>query len=233
MPKSILKAAGVWLLAAICLISCHSQENEKLFFTLNGAERDIVVGLGPDAEELSFTLESNNGWNLRPLAADSTWVHLKPERTSITSWNFSLSIDELTGVLPRSASLVFQSGGQTRKYTIQQEPPASFFWRRQIGAYGVKGGDFLFDPSRHQLSWLHYPGGTSLRILEPATARVCSLSGLPETLEAGQEFTLHYRVSEKGLVTVSESYPGVRVLRVTSSLAWLRMSDSVYFIIMP
>ena len=227
MPRRILAAAGAWFLAAICLISCHTQEKEPAFFTLNGAERDIVVGLGPDAQELSFTLESNGGWELSPLAADSTWVRVRHERTGTTNWTFRLNIAEL------SASLVFHSAGQTRKYTVQQEPPSSFFWRRQIGAYGVKGGDCLYDPARHQLSWLHYPGGTSLRILEPATAKVSTLSGLPEKLEAGQEFTIHYRVCEKGLVTVSESYPGVRVLRVTPSLVWLRKSDNIYFIVMP
>ena len=233
MLKRILAAARAWPLVAICLISCRTQENEPAFFTLNGAERDLVVGLGPDADTLHFTLESNRGWELSPLASDSTWVNVTHERINTTTWAFRLAIAELQGVMPRSASLSFSSNGQTRKFTVQQEAPAAFFWRRQIGAYGVKGGDFVYNPSRQQLSQLHCPGGTVLRILDPAAATVCTLSGLPETLEAGQEFTLSYRVCEKGLVTAFETYPGVRVLRVTPSLAWLRMSDNIYFIIIP
>ena len=235
MLKRILAAAWETSLAIFLLASCHTKEvNEPTVFTLNGAEKDVVVGLGPDAQTIHFTLECDHGWELNPLgAADGEWVQVNRERTTTTTWTFTLSIAELTGVMPRSASLLFRSGSLTRKFTVQQEAPAPFFWRRQIGAYGVKGGDFLYDPSRQQLSQLHYPGGTSLRILEPATARVCTLSGLPETLEAGQSFTLQYRVSEKGLVTCFETYPDVRVLRVTSSLAWLRWSNDVYFIIIP
>lgn len=233
MQKRILAVAGAWILALICLISCRRPESEAAFLTLNGAERDVLVGVGPDATSLSFTLESNKGWELTPLGKEDGWLQFKHERTGTTSWTFSVEVAELTGVLPRSASLLFQCEGKTRKYTVQQEAPASFFWRRQVGAYGVKGGDFLYYPPQQQLSQLRYPGGTVLRILEPASAKVCTLSGLPETLEAGQELTLHYRVTEKGLVTVSETYEGVRVLRVTPSLAWLRQTDNVYFIVMP
>jgi hypothetical protein len=164
---------------------------------------------------------------------DPEWIQVVRDRTGSTRWEFTLHVAELTGVLPRAVTLVFHSGENQLKYTVQQEPPASFFWKRQIGAYGVKGGDFLYEPKRQQLSRLHYPGGTSLRILEPSSAKVCTLSGLPEQLEAGQELTLHYSVCEKGLVKVSETYAGVRVLRVTSSLAWLRLSDNLYFIITP
>ena len=234
MLKRILTAAGALALVVLCWISCRRQEaNESILFTLNGAEKDIVVGLGPDANTLQFTLACNRGWELMPFTGEVDWIQVHRERTGTTTWQFTLQIGELTGVLPRAASLVFRSGDQSLKYTVQQEPPAAFFWKRQIGAYGVKGGDFLYDSRQQQLSLLHYPGGTSLRILDPASARVCTLSGLPEHLEAGQEITLHYRVCEKGLVKVSEYYTGVHVLRVTSSLAWLRQSDNVYFIITP
>ena len=234
MPRRILAAAWVFALALILLSSCRSKEvNEPSVFTLNGAEKDIFVGLGPDAQTLRFTLECDHGWELSPMAMDSEWIRLSQERTSNTIWTFTLDISEQTGAMSRSANLIFRSGSLSRKFTVQQEAPAPFFWRRQIGAYGVKGGDFLYDPSRQQLSQLRYPGGASLRILEPSTARVCTLSGLPEKLEAGQVLNLQYRVSEKGLVTYFETYPGVRVLRVTSSLAWLRFSDNVYFIVTP
>jgi hypothetical protein len=234
MPRRILAAAWVLALAVVLLSSCRRKEvDEPSVFTLNGAEKDIVVGLGPDAQTVSFTLECDHGWELSPMAVDEAWIRMSQERTSTTTWTFILSISELTGATSRSASLLFHSGSLKRKYTVQQEAPAPFFWRRQIGAYGVKGGDFLYNPARQQLSQLRYPGGMSFRILEPATARVCTLSGLPEKLEAGQAFTLQYRVSEKGFVTQYESYPDVRVLRVTSSLAWLRFNDNVYFIVTP
>ena len=234
MLRRILAVAGALSLALLLLSSCRRKEvDEPSVFTLNGAEKDIIVGLGPDAQTVSFTLECDHGWELSSMALDGAWIQLSQERTAVTTWTFTLSISELTGPTSRSASLLFHSGSLTRKYTVQQEAPAPFFWRRQIGAYGVKGGDFLYDPPRQQLSILHYPGGTSFRILEPATARVCTLSGLPEKLEAGQAFTLQYRVSEKGFVIYYETYPDVRVLRVTSSLAWLRFSDNVYFIVTP
>ena len=234
MPVRIRAAAWALSLAVFFLISCNPKEvSTASVFTLNGGEKDIVVGLGPDEQQVHFTLECDHGWELTPMAAENSWVNVSYERSTTTSWTFSLDVAEHTGNMARAASLLFHSDGKSRKFTVQQEAPAAFFWRRQIGAYGVKGGDALYSPPRQQLSVLHYPGGRSLRILEPESRRVVTLSGLPDKTEAGQELTLHYRVCEKGLVTVSETYTGVRVLRVTPSLAWLRQSDNLYFIVTP
>ena len=98
------------------------------------------------------------------------------------------------------------------------------------GAYGVEGGDVVYDPSIHQISVLDYPGGYSYRILDPAKVSVTSVSGLPRVLEAGDTVKFLYRVFQQGHSVVSVTYE-MTVLQIKDGKAWLKQDDETFFVI--
>ena len=100
------------------------------------------------------------------------------------------------------------------------------------GAYGVPGGDVVYTPGRIQQSILLYGDCMSFRLLEPAAARVATLSGVPRSLKPSLRFPVHYRLQERGLNRVSESFE-VQVIRIREGLVWLRKDDDIFFVVRP
>lgn len=98
------------------------------------------------------------------------------------------------------------------------------------GAYGVEGGDVIYDISSDQLSVLEYSGGCSYRIYNPAKLSVISVSGLPRVLEEGQKVSFLYRVQEQGHSVVSVRY-NMTVLQLRDGKAWLKQDDNTFFVI--
>ena len=98
------------------------------------------------------------------------------------------------------------------------------------GAYGVGGGDQILQPSR-QTSVLVSGKTFSFRILDPYNLTVVSLSGLPVGLSEGDLITLYYRHSRGGKTLAYEVYENVRILRVNDGMAWLKVSEDVFFVI--
>ena len=98
------------------------------------------------------------------------------------------------------------------------------------GAYGVEGGDVVFDPSVNQLSILEYQGGCSYRILNPDKATVISISGLPRGLTEGERVSFLDRVLEQGHSSVSTRY-NMTVLQIKDGKAWLKQDDETFFVI--
>lgn len=99
------------------------------------------------------------------------------------------------------------------------------------GAYGVEGGTVLFEDAALQRSLLRYGDGQSLRILNPGTMSVVSISGLPDPLRAGARVSFLYRVSKEGISQVARRYEGVEVLKTADGLTWLKVNDATYFIL--
>ena len=98
------------------------------------------------------------------------------------------------------------------------------------GAYGVKGGDQILQPSR-QTSVLVYGNTFTYRILDPSTLSVVSLSGLPVGLEVGDAISLHYRYARGGKTLESELYENVQILMTNDKMAWLKKNDDIFFVI--
>lgn len=98
------------------------------------------------------------------------------------------------------------------------------------GAYGVEGGDVIFDLSVNQFSVLEYTGGCSYRIINPQTVTVVSVSGLPRVLVAGDKVSFLYRVLEQGHSTVSARYD-MTVLQIKDGKAWLKKDDTTFIVI--
>ena len=98
------------------------------------------------------------------------------------------------------------------------------------GAYGVEGGDVIFDQSVNQLSVIEYSGGCSYRIFNPETITVVSVSGLPRVLGAGDSVSFLYRVLEQSHSAVSTRYD-MTVLQIKDGKAWLKKDDTTFFVI--
>ena len=98
------------------------------------------------------------------------------------------------------------------------------------GAYGVPGGDQILLPSR-QLGVLFYGSSFSVRLLDPATVTVASISGLPEGLSEGQKVSFVYRLSSRGRTLALQAYEDIPVVRIKDNLAWLKKDDQTFFVI--
>ena len=98
------------------------------------------------------------------------------------------------------------------------------------GAYGVEGGDIIFDPLENQLSVVEYVGGCSYRIINPSKVSVASISGLPKVLKEGDTVSFLYRVLEQGHSTVSTRYE-MSVLQLKDGKAWLKKDNRTFFVI--
>ena len=98
------------------------------------------------------------------------------------------------------------------------------------GAYGVEGGDVIFDFATDQLSVVAYSGGCSYRILNPQEVTVISVSGLPRVLKTGDSVSFLYRVQKQGHSVVSTRYE-MTVLQMKDGKAWLKKDDNTFFVI--
>lgn len=98
------------------------------------------------------------------------------------------------------------------------------------GAYGVPGGDQILLPSR-QCGVLFYGNSFSVRLLDPGTVTVASLSGLPSGLSQGQKVSFVYRLSSRGRTLALESYEDIPVIRVKDNMAWLKKDEQTFFVI--
>ena len=100
------------------------------------------------------------------------------------------------------------------------------------GAYGVPGGNQVYNEDRHQLSVMDCPDGTQVyRILDPGERKVLSIHNIPATLRQGDRISLHFRVMVNGYTIQSEEYTDVVVLKLTASRIWLKKDDATYFVL--
>lgn len=98
------------------------------------------------------------------------------------------------------------------------------------GAYGVEGGDVIYDASNHQLSVLEYSGGCTYRLINPGEVSVASVSGLPKVLKAGDSVNFLYRVQQQGHSVVSKQY-AMTVMQIKDGKAWLKLDEDTFFVI--
>lgn len=100
------------------------------------------------------------------------------------------------------------------------------------GAYGIPGGNQVYNEDRHQLSFTECPDGTLLfRILDPGERKVLSLHGIPATLKQGDRISFLFRVMVNGYTIQSESFTDVQVLKLTGSMIWLKKDETTYFVL--
>lgn len=221
---------GLWSLAG-----CGPKENREddgSRFLVNGRTGDSEFSPSADVQTLYFDVYSEKKWDCIQEGFERSWVSYEMVRSDKKdTWKISLILTENTGNAPRTAVFIFTSGTLQRRVTVTQSVEDPVFRTHTIGAYGVPGGDVIFDRERFQYSRLHY--GTdrlSFRLFNPSAVRLATLSGLSRNMEPGMLFTVLYRVQEGGLTRVSESYE-VQVIRVKESLVWLKKDENTYFVL--
>lgn len=100
------------------------------------------------------------------------------------------------------------------------------------GAYGVAGGNQVYNPDRHQLSVTECPDGTLLfRLMDAGERKVLSIGNLPASLQEGRQLALNYRVMVNGYTLHSRTYEQVEVLKATSQMIWLKKDEDTYFVL--
>ena len=100
------------------------------------------------------------------------------------------------------------------------------------GAYGIHGGNQVYNEDRHQLSTMECPDGTLLfRFLDPGERKVLSIHSIPATLSQGARIPLHFSVMVNGYTIQCEEFTDILVLKLTSDKIWLKKDDTTYFVL--
>ena len=100
------------------------------------------------------------------------------------------------------------------------------------GAYGIPGGNQVYNEDRHQLSAMECPDGTLLfHLMDPGERKVLSIHGIPSTLQEGDRISLHFRVMVNGYTIQSESFTDVLMLKLTPRMIWLKKDETTYFVL--
>lgn len=225
----------ICLLGLLCLAGCEPKEvpeEEDVSFVVNGRIGDSEFHPSADVQTLRFEVYAENKWNCVQEGFERRWISYeiaKAEKKD--TWKISFFLAENTGNAPRTTVFLFTSGTMRRRVTVTQSVEDPIFRTHAIGAYGVPGGDVVFDRERFQYGRLQYGADRlSFRLTEPSAARVFTLSGLSQHMEPGMQFTVLYRVLEGGYTRISETYD-VQVIRVRDSLVWLKKDDNTYFVV--
>ncbi len=223
------------LLGLLCLAGCDTRmvpEDEDNAFVVNGRIGDSEFHPSADVQTLRFEVYSENKWDCVQEGFERRWISYEIAKVEKKdTWRISIILAENTGNSPRTAVFLFTSGTMRRRVTVTQSVEDPIFRTHTIGAYGVPGGDVVFDRDRFQYGRLQYGADRlSFRLYEPSSARVCTLSGLSSHMEPGMQFTVLYRVQEGGYTRVLESCE-VQVIRVRDNLVWLKKDDNTYFVV--
>jgi hypothetical protein len=215
-------------------VSCKEKPDPEkpVKLVVNKLTTDSELSFSADPQTLSFDVYCDGEWDMREEGTPASWVldcSVSDQRKH--TWTVSFQVTENTSSDVRRAVFVFYSGSVERRVTLVQSVEDPILRVHEPGAYGVPGGDVVYDPDRSQYSLLFYgEEGLSVRFLEPDAAQVTILSGLSRKLETGMQFQLLYRKVERGYTRVLETVP-VQVIRIQDSLVWLKKDDNLYFVI--
>lgn len=234
---SLPAALGI-LLGLTCLASCRIRPKDTPWqessFVVNGREGDTQLTPSADIQTLRFSLYCElDEWTVREEGTPADWALLSRQKSRIEHyWDISVQLTENTTSSPRKAVFIFSCEDKERRVSIVQSVEDPIFRIQTVGAYGVPGGDVVYDPDHFQTARLYFGDKMSFRWMDLSGARVASLSGFPRALEPGMLFTVRYSVVENGFTRAGTSFP-VQVIRVREPLVWIKKDESTYFIIRP
>lgn len=228
------RAVVLPIVLGLCFSTCKEPQPvwQESSFVVNGREGDTQLTPSADLQTLRFTLYCEKEWTVREEGTPAEWAILSSEKSGVKHyWNISVQLTENMDSSPRKTVFIFSCEGAQRRVSIVQSVEDPIFRVQTMGAYGVPGGDVVYRPDQFQFSRLLYgENKMSFRLMDPSSARVMSLGGLPRSMEPGMLLTLRYSVVEQGFTRVSESFP-VQVIRVREQLVWLKKDDNTYFVI--
>lgn len=218
------------LLAVLLCIGCKEKpEDDEPEFVVNQATENSSISVLPEGGEAQLFVVCEKEWTYQ-FKAPADWLSVSDKKVNGTSWMLTLSAGENSGPSARSAVLVFSSASLVREVTVQQEPEDPILQVTALGAYGVEGGDVIYERGRAQISRLTDGDSFQFSFLYPSEVKVVSVT-VPSSLEEGAVVSLGYRVVEKDRTLFKSEYPAATVLRIREPYVWLKVSDTVYFVI--
>lgn len=220
-----------FLTAVACLLlaACEEPGEEEAKFLVNRETGNSTVSVSPGGGESQLFVECDAEWDYKFQSAAS-WLTVTDRPVNSHSWMLTLTAQEYLGTAPRSAKLVFTSGTRVREVTVTQDPEDPIVQVSVPGAYGVEGGDVLYRRTQSQISRLSDGDSYQFSLLFPSQVKVVSIS-VPMALEEGNQVALSYKVVEKDRTLVKTDYPSAKVVRIREPYVWLKVSDTVYFVI--
>ena len=226
-----IRIPAVWAVVAAVLAvsSCEDPREEEAKFLVNRQTQDSTFELAPEGGDFPLYVECDAEWNYT-FKTQVNWLSVKNQQVNSNSWMLTLTAPEHSGNTPRSVVLVFTSGGRVREVTVQQTPEDPIIQVTVPGAYGVDGGDRVYERSLTQISRLTDGDRFYFSLLYPADVRAVTVS-VPSALEAGTSVPLGYKVVEKDRTLVMTEYTAAKVLKIKEPYVWLKVSDTVYFVI--
>ena len=226
-----IRISAVWaVVAAVCALSaCEEPGEEEAKFVVNRQTQDSSFSIAPEGGDFQLYVECDAEWNYT-FKSKADWLSVRNQQVNSNSWMLTLTAPEHSGDKPRSAVLVFTAGQRVREVTVQQTPEDPIIQVTVPGAYGVTGGDWVYDRSKTQISRLTDGNRYSFSLLYPAEVRAVTIS-VPSTLEAGSIVTLAYKVVEKDRTLAMTEYSAATVLKVKEPYVWIKVNDTVYFVI--
>ena len=166
-----------------------------------------AAGIGYEGGLLRVPVQSNVAYTVR--VSESWLTHSTTKALNQTEECFQVEPNPSATV--RRARLVFSSGSGedalSESLEVVQTGHDPFLQTRQLGFYGLPGGDILSEDGVSQISRVWHPDGTAdFRILFPAQARMCTLWALPTALTPGQSASLKVTVQQQGFTTFVGQY---------------------------
>lgn len=226
-----IRISAVWAVAAavLALSACEEPGEEEAKFLVNRQTQDSTLSIAPEGGDFPLYVECDAEWNYT-FKTKADWLSVRSQQVNSNSWMLTLSALEHEGEGSRSAVLVFTAGQRVREVTVRQAPEDPIVHVTVPGAYGVTGGDWVYDRSKTQISRLTDGDRYSFSLLYPMEVRAVTIS-VPSTLEAGTTVALSYKVVEKDRTLVMTEYNAAAVLKVQEPYVWLKVDETVYFVI--
>ena len=211
------------------LWACEDPMEEEAKFQVNQQTENSTFTVAPEGGEFQLFVVCDADWSYR-FKTQVAWLSAKEKQVNSNSWMLVLTALEHTGRDTRSVVLEFTSGQRKREVTVQQDPEDAIVQVTVPGAYGVPGGDVVYDRSIAQISRLTSGDSFSFSLLYPADVKAVTVT-VPSALESGAVVPLSYKVVEKDRTLVMTEYTAATVVAIKEPYVWLRVSDTGYFII--
>lgn len=215
--------------AACLLLGCKEKGEKEEGFLVNFVATNSTYAILPEGGSFQLFVESDAEWEYI-LKGSASWFTVTDQKVNSSSWMLTLVADEYAGESSRSAVIVFTSGSRVREVTVEQTPEDPQLQVRAPGVYGVAEVDYLYERTYSQISRITSGDKLCFSILYPSLVRAVTVT-VPSALEEGAVVPLNVKVVEKDRTLVMKDYPEATVLRIREPYVWLKVDDTVFFVI--
>ena len=230
-----IKRSVLLFLVLLPVCCCRNTEPTRVpeadYLLIDRQVKDFTKSISPDGTEAEFKISCDaSSWEVT-LPEDAAWISLgERTKTGKNAWTLPYTAASNESIYPRTARILFKAGEHSVQVTLEQGVPDPLTLNKVPGFYGIEGVNVIPTGSR-QSSSFHFGNSWIYRITEPSTLTVLSIGIIPWNLKSGEHINVSYKVVRQGMEEMYVPSVDVEVVRVTSTLVWLRKNESEYFII--